>query len=174
MIYTRAREFTNEKKQGMAVDCSQRSLSSLHGAVDCSQRSLSSLHGAVDRSQRSLSSLHEAIDCSQRSLSSLHGAVDCSQRSLSRLHGAVDRSRRSLSRLHEAVDARRRSLSKNKFNYAITAILVATMCFKIAVLGELAHVALGCSGRETEFRNDIIRSDILFVGHKHKNIDHFL
>ena len=108
-------------------------------AVSALRRSLTRLHEAVDVRRRSLSCLHEAVDVRRRSLSSLHEAVDVRQRSLSRLHGPVDRDQRSL--------------TKKKSNYAITAIPVATMCFKIAVLGELAHVALGCSGRETEFRN---------------------
>ncbi len=52
------------------------------------------------------------------------------------------------------------------FKHAIASILVTTMCFKIAELGELAHVALGGSGGKTKLGDDVVRSDFLFVGHK--------
>ncbi len=59
-------------------------------------------------------------------------------------------------------------------DYSIAAILVAATGFEVSEFGELAHVALGSSCRETKFRNDLVRSDFLFVDHKDKNIDHFL
>ena len=139
-MYAREGIYGREKRE-MAVSAVRRSLSRLHEAVSAVRRSLSRLHEAVSALRRSLSRLHEAVSAVRRSLTRLHEAVSALRRSLTSLHGPVDRDQRSLTK------------KKKKSNYAITAIPVATMCFKIAVLGELAHVALGCSGRETEFRN---------------------
>jgi hypothetical protein len=58
--------------------------------------------------------------------------------------------------------------------YNIRPVLIATMRLQVAELRELAKVALGGSRIETEMTDDFFCRNLVFIGHKFQNIDHFL
>ena len=48
------------------------------------------------------------------------------------------------------------------------------MSLQVTELRELAQVSLGASGIEAKVTNDYFCCDMIFIGHKFQNIDHFL
>ena len=60
------------------------------------------------------------------------------------------------------------------FFFAIGSVLIASVCFQIAELGELAKIAFGSSGVKTKVTDYLFCGEFILIGHKFQNIDQFL
>ena len=67
-----------------------------------------------------------------------------------------------------------KTLFTSKILDSKTAVAVAAVRLQIAEYGELAQIALGCSGSETKMLDDGFSGKFVFVGHVFKNTDQFL